>query len=98
MTSSSKGYISANAGEVKWNYFPPVDKGAKVSLLTIGGLQVEGRWDGVWGQYYLAWAPLIKRDKERERALFAALAAGGSLDEVNARFDAAQQGADNAGS
>lgn len=83
----SKGYVSADPGAVKWHYEVPPDKSAKVNLLTVGGMQVTGRWTGAWGEHYLAWAPLLKRDKPRERALYKAKAEGRDLAEVNREFD-----------
>lgn len=93
--TDAKGYVSAPAGEVKWHYTVPDSLGSKVSLLTIGGLQITGYWAGRWGEYFLAWAPLLQRDKERERALLRALAAGEDLGAVNARFDASQGAKDD---
>jgi hypothetical protein len=89
--SEAKGYISAKAGDVKWTYAVPSDKGAKVTLLTVGGMQVTGTWTGGWGEAYLAWAPLLRRDKAREEALFQAKAAGRDLDVVNREFDAREK-------
>ena len=44
---------------------PP--RGAKLSLLTCGGVQVTGEWQEGYG--YIAWAPLIKRNKWLEKSL-----------------------------
>jgi len=45
----------------------PPPGGADVTLLTIGGIAVRGTWsdDG----RYLGWAPLPKRDHEKEDQL-----------------------------
>lgn len=87
--NESQGYIAEEAGAVKWHYEVPEDRASKVNLLTVGGLQVTGNWGaGRWGEQFIAWAPLIKRDKLREEALWEAHAKGESLDAVNARFDA----------
>jgi hypothetical protein len=52
-----------------WRYDepPPMDK--VLSLLTKGGKQVVGLWSGKFGEQYIAWAGLIKRDKDKERTL-----------------------------
>lgn len=54
-------YLYPSAGDP----LPP--GGAKVLLLTVGGVCVTGCWssDGA----YLGWAPLPKRDKEKEMTL-----------------------------
>lgn len=64
-----KTHITAPAGEIGWNYDIPPDKGAKVLLLTVGHVAVLGRWEGRIGEFYLAWSPLPKRDKVREREI-----------------------------
>lgn len=44
----------------------PDDLNAKVQLLTIGGIHVTGAWsDG----HYVAWYPLPKRNKLKEKEL-----------------------------
>lgn len=40
-------------------------RGIEVQLLTKGGIQVRGVWED--GGAFIAWAPMIKRDKELER-------------------------------
>lgn len=67
---SIKNYIAAEPGSIHWNYEPPKDKGSKVQLLTIGGIQVSGRWFGEWGDAFMAWAPNIKRNKALETLLW----------------------------
>lgn len=67
---SIKNYIAAEPGSIHWNYEPPKDRGSKVQLLTVGGIQVSGRWFGEWGDAFMAWAPNIKRDKPLERLLW----------------------------
>jgi hypothetical protein len=58
------------AGEPQeWEYLKPAPSGTKVSLLTIGGVQVVGIWEGKPGEFYLAWAPLLKRNKRLEQDL-----------------------------
>lgn len=41
--------------------------GAKVHLLTVGGICVDGQWRD--GQGFLGWAPLPRRNKEKEKAI-----------------------------
>ncbi|NSX14976.1 hypothetical protein HTY52_12910 [Cupriavidus taiwanensis] len=50
----------------------PPNRGAKVQLLTVGGISTTGQWYGELGQYLLAWAPLLERDKAREAVILAA--------------------------
>jgi hypothetical protein len=59
------GYLSA--APTGYNYVDPAPRGVKLTLLTIGKIQVTGVWtdDGS----YIAWAPLLKRDKLVEDAL-----------------------------
>lgn len=54
-------YIAAEP--TGWRYECAPDRGAKVQLLTIGGVTVIGTWYGAYGQYFTAWAPLLKRYK-----------------------------------
>lgn len=55
------GYLYPGAGD------EPPPGGAKVLLLTKGGVCVEGQWtnDG----RFLGWAPLPRRNKEKEAQL-----------------------------
>lgn len=55
-----------------WRYEVPPNRGAKVQLLTVGGISVTGQWYGEHGQYFMAWAPLLKRDKAREAEILRA--------------------------
>lgn len=73
---SIRNYIAAEPGSIHWNYEPPKDRGSKMQLLTIGGIQVSGRWFGEWGDAFMAWAPNIKRDKKLEALLWDAKARG----------------------
>lgn len=59
------------AAPTDWIYDVPANRGAKVQLLTIGGISVTGQWYGELGQYFMAWAPLLKRDKRREAEILA---------------------------
>lgn len=65
---TNKGYVAGGdafqypaAGDAK----PP--GGAKVLLLTKGGVCIIGQWKD--DDFYLGWAPLPKRDKEKEKLL-----------------------------
>lgn len=64
-----KEYVAAD--DVSYRYpgagDPRPPGGAKVLLLTVGGVCVTGSWsdDG----RFLAWAPLPKRNKEKEKSL-----------------------------
>lgn len=69
MAEPVRSYV---AGKVDEYLYPGVgDKpppgGADVHLLTVGGICVRGTWvnDG----RFLGWAPLPKRNKEKEQAL-----------------------------
>ena len=65
---TSKGYV---AGEAYYRYpgagDPKPPEGAKVLLLTKGGVCVLGPW--IDGGDYLAWSPMPKRNKEKEHGL-----------------------------
>ena len=65
---TDKPALTANANELGWRYEKPADSG-KCLLLTIGLIAVVGHWSGDYGQAFVAWMPLPKRDKELERAL-----------------------------
>lgn len=44
---------------------PPLNiRGSKMQLLTIGKVSVMGKWSGTLGQYFVAWAPLLKIPKD----------------------------------
>lgn len=63
---SPKGYVAG--GGQPWIYeIAPL--GQKVLLLTRGGVCVVGQWRGQVGEAFWAWAPLPKRDVQREAAL-----------------------------
>lgn len=54
------------AAPTGFNYIDPAPRGVKLTLLTTGKVQVVGEWrDGM----YIAWAPLLKRDKALEERL-----------------------------
>lgn len=67
--SDTQPYIAAPPGEVYWRYEVPKATDSKVLLLTVGGVAVTGNWTGKFGQYFIAWAPLPKRDKAQEARL-----------------------------
>lgn len=52
-----------------WRYEEPLRTDAKVLLLTVGRVAVVGNWCGELGQFFVAWSPLPKRDKQREQEL-----------------------------
>lgn len=54
-------FLYPGAGDQK----PP--GGAKVQLLTIGGICVTGQWNDSGA--FLGWAPLPKRDRKKEAQL-----------------------------
>lgn len=60
------------SAETQWRYEVPMQRGAKTQLLTKGGISVTGQWAGELGEYYFAWAPLIKRDRVKEAEILAA--------------------------
>jgi hypothetical protein len=70
---TAKEYVAAEY--VAWTYAKPSHGGAKTLLLTIGGITIVGSWLGEAGENYLAWAPLPKRDKAKERELLDAIRA-----------------------
>lgn len=59
------GHLAASP--TAFNYIDPAPRGVKLTLLTIGKVQVVGEWSDIGG--YIAWAPLLKRDKELEERL-----------------------------
>lgn len=63
---TEKGYLSSANPEWVYEVAP---KGEKVSLLTIGGMQTTGLWDGEYGFAFIAYAPLLKGNKFIERFL-----------------------------
>lgn len=51
-------YLYPGAGD------PAPRKGAKVQLLTVGGIHTTGPWDD--DGFYIGWLPLPKRNKDKE--------------------------------
>lgn len=67
----SEPVVQRMAGQAAaWIYEVPARKG-KMHLLTVGCVSVTGDWKGELGEFYLAWSPLLKRDKEKEAAIVA---------------------------
>ena len=62
-------HITAEVGEIYWRYEVPKQTDAKVLLLTVGRVAVVGNWYGPIGKAFIAWAPLPKRDKQKEAQL-----------------------------
>ena len=46
---------------------PAPERGAKVNILTIGGISTTGAWDP---EYCIGWAPLNSRDRVREELVY----------------------------
>lgn len=66
---NAKTHIAAPAGEVYWRYEVPPRTDSKVFLLTKGRVAVVGNWYGAYGESFIAWSPMLKRDKEQEARL-----------------------------
>lgn len=69
---TSEVVVKARNGKAEWHYFAdpeaePCPKGELVYFLVKGGGSVKGVMRE--GMGYVAWAPLIKRDKEKETRL-----------------------------
>lgn len=64
--SQTKGYV---VGEAQGFTYEVAPLGQKVLLLTKGGVCVEGKWYGEFGEFFWGWAPLPFRDHEREAEL-----------------------------
>lgn len=67
METSAASYVASEDANY-WRY-EIAPKGVKCSLKTIGGIQITGIWSGAYGEAFVAWAPLIKADKEKEELL-----------------------------
>jgi hypothetical protein len=61
--------VIANNGPGEWRYEVCPRSDAKVQLLTIGAVATSGNWTGAYGEFYVAWCPLPKRNKAKEREL-----------------------------
>jgi hypothetical protein len=69
---TDQAYIAAPNAELGWRYEVPQRTDAKVQLLTIGRTTATGNWYGRYGEHFIAWCPLPKRDKRKEAELIAA--------------------------
>lgn len=61
-----KGYVTGTRQGFTYEIAP---LGQKVLLLTRGGVCVEGKWYGAYGQHFWGWAPLPYREHETEARL-----------------------------
>jgi hypothetical protein len=61
---TQKNYHATDKQSQEWSFsLPPIHlRSAKMQLLTIGGISVSGVWSGDVGEYFVAWAPLLKVD------------------------------------
>lgn len=62
-------HISAPPGDIYWRYEVAPHTDAKVWLLTVGRIAVSGQWTGAYGQQFIAWSPMPRRDKKEEARL-----------------------------
>lgn len=62
-------HVDAPAGELRWIYAVPPDKGANMLLLTVGRNCVRGTWTGEYGHTFIAHCKFPQRDKAEERRL-----------------------------
>lgn len=53
-------HVAAPPGDLYWRHEVCPHGGAKVLLLTTGGVCVIGQWYGKLGQYFTAWCPMPK--------------------------------------
>ncbi|HET8870311.1 MAG TPA: hypothetical protein VFM48_07690 [Aquabacterium sp.] len=70
---SEQPVTTAAPGDIYWRYTVPTRTDAKVWLLTKGNVAVTGNWHGEIGEFYKAWCPMPKRNKELEKQLFGGL-------------------------
>ncbi len=79
MSRSAKGYLASATPE--WSYpeagDEPAPLGTMIQLLNSGGSSTKGQW--TTGSNFIAWAPLLKRNRDKER-LIAAQKDGSRLD------------------
>lgn len=64
-----KTYLTGLPEEIYWRYEVPEYKSAKSLLLTVGRVAVIGQWYGEYGEHFIAYSPMPKRDKQREKEL-----------------------------
>lgn len=62
-------HISGADSDLNWRYEVAPNTDSKVNLLTIGRIAASGNWYGDYGEFFIAWAPLPKRNKELESRL-----------------------------
>lgn len=67
--TETQAYITAEAGDTYWRYEVPTRTDAKVFLLTVGRVAVVGNWYGTLGENFVAWSPMLRRDKVAEANL-----------------------------
>lgn len=65
-TDQIQSYVTGERQDIYWRYERPRNPGAKMLLLTTGGSLVVGQWTGELGEAFIAWSPMIKRDRVRE--------------------------------
>lgn len=62
--------FTGTSTDIYWRYEVPANKNDTMFLLTaFGKIVVKGAWYGELGEYYIAYSPMIKRDKDKEREL-----------------------------
>lgn len=52
----------------EWRY-EIAPAGKTVWLLTTGFVSIKGKWTGDYGEHFVAWSPMLKRNKDKERKL-----------------------------
>lgn len=67
--TTATDHIAAAPGDLYWRYGLPPHRGAKMLLLTRGCVCVPGNWTGEYGEQFIAWCPMSKRDKRLEAAI-----------------------------
>jgi hypothetical protein len=68
VNARAKAYLTAPVSV--WEYdMNALPTGTKCMLLNQGGVACLGSITNVTRSHFIAWAPMPKRDKERERAL-----------------------------
>lgn len=70
--SSDVTAITGIGKDLEWRYEVAPKSDSKVHLLTVGRIATHGNWSGGYGQYFIAWAPVPKRNKALEEQLVAA--------------------------
>lgn len=65
---SNNSPVITDSGFV-WRYEVPERTDAKVQLLTTGAVATYGHWVGKYGEFFVAYCPLPKRDRAKEKEL-----------------------------